>query len=276
MNKEFSDNPKPFYNFTNRAGDQSRTGSLPILTFHDLDDRSSAIFFSPRVFRHGIARLHESGYRTLRLVEAVDCVLQRKPFPDRSVVITFDDGNKSVFEKAFPVLKLYDMSATVFLTVGKNKAPKSTDRLPAIAGGSMLSWEEIMEMHRCGIDFGAHTLTHQDLTRLPLELIEEEIYESKAIIEDMLSSSVNYFAYPYGRYHNLCREIVRKHFDCACSDKLGLLNSSSDLYALERVDAYYLRTERLFDLMLTEFFPWYIKARNIPRQIQRAIKLSFG
>jgi len=162
MNKKSFDNPKPFYNFASRALDQSRIGSLPILTFHDLNDRSSAISFSPRVFHHGIAKLHESGYKTLRLAEIVDYMQEGKPFPNRSFVISLDDGNKSVFDKAFPVLQRYGMSATIFLTVGENKKSRSTDRLPSIAGGSMLSWKEIMEMHCRGIDFGAHTLNHPD------------------------------------------------------------------------------------------------------------------
>jgi hypothetical protein len=48
--------------------------SLPILTFHALDDQPSVTSFSPRLFRRGMARLHENGYRTLSLLEAVDCL----------------------------------------------------------------------------------------------------------------------------------------------------------------------------------------------------------
>jgi hypothetical protein len=85
---------------------------------------------------------------------------------------------------------------------------------------------------------------------------------------------VNCFAYPFGRYDQRSREIVQHHFSCACSDKLGLITRDSDLYALERVDAYYLRTDRLFDIMLMRLFPWYIVARSIPRQIRHAVQFS--
>ena len=128
-------------------------------------------------------------------------------------------------------------------------------------------------MQRWGIDFGSHTLTHPDLTRLPFERVEVEIRDSKTIIEDALSANVNCFAYPHGRYDHRSREIVKKRFACACSDSLGFANTGSDFYALERIEAYYLRTDRLFDLMLTRFFPWYIRACSIPRQIRRAIQL---
>ncbi len=252
----------------------SSTVSLPILTFHAIHDLPSVISFSPKVFRRGMARLHESGYRTLSLLEAADCIRRGKPFPERSFAITFDDGYQSVFDEAFPVLRRYNMTATVFLTVGEKRGAGHDGRLPSLEGRPMLSWNEIREMLGYGIAFGAHTLTHPDLTRLTSEQAEIEIYESKAIIEDELNTPVNCFAYPYGRYDNRRRDIVQQHFACACSDRLGLVTAGSDPYALERVEAYYLRSERLFDIMLTNLFPWYIRARSIPRWIRRSVKLS--
>lgn len=259
------------YNFINRIINFPSTSSLPVLTFHALDSLPSVISFSPRVFRRGIARLYESGYKAIGLLEAVDCLRQGRPFPDYSFVITFDDGYQTVYDEAFPILQEYGMTATVFLTVGEKGISKPADRLPSTEGRSMLSWREIQEMQRWGITFGAHTLTHPDLTRLPYHRVEAEVCNSKVIIEGILSAPVACFAYPYGRYDNQSCEIVRQHFTCACSDKLGLVTGSSDLYALERVDGYYLRTDRLFDVMLTKLFPWYIRARSIPRLLRRAV-----
>lgn len=259
---------------TSRPANLLPTTSLPVLTFHALDDRSSIISFSPQVFRRGIAKLYESGYQTMSLLEALHYLRRRELFPARSFVITFDDGYQSVFDEAFPVLQRYRMSGTVFLTVGEKGALEPADRLPALEGRSMLSWREIREMQSWGMDFGAHTLTHPDLTRLPLERIKAEICDSKKIIEDALSAHVNCFAYPYGLYDRRSREIAQQRFDCACSDRLGLITLDSDPFRLERVDAYYLRTDRLFDMMLTNLFPWYIGARGIVRRIRRAVELK--
>jgi peptidoglycan/xylan/chitin deacetylase (PgdA/CDA1 family) len=245
---------------------------LPILTFHDIDDHRSVISISPGVFRRGIARLHDRGYRTLSLLEVVDCLGRGALFPERSLVITFDDGYQTVYDEAFPVLQRYGLSATVFLTVGEKGTAGPSDRLPSLEGRSMLTWREIREMHRWGIHFGAHTLTHPDLTRLPFDRVEAEVCDSKAIIEDALGAPVACFAYPYGRYDHRSREIAWQYFACACSDRLGLITAGSDPYALERVDAYYLRSDPLFDVMLTRLFPWYIRARRIPRRIRRAFQ----
>jgi peptidoglycan/xylan/chitin deacetylase (PgdA/CDA1 family) len=245
---------------------------LTILTFHTIDGQSSATSFSPQVFQRSMAKLSEKGYRTLSLVQVANCLRRGVPFPDHSLVITFDDGYQSVYDEAFPVLQRYGMSATVFLTVGRKGLRHPTDRLPSLHGRSMLAWREIREMQRWGIDFGAHTLTHPDLSRLSTEQIETEIRESKAIIEEALATPVTCFAYPYGRYEARSHEIARRHFVAACSDSLGLVTATSDPHALERVDAYYLRTDALFDLMLSGLFPWYIGGRSLPRLIRRAIQ----
>lgn len=247
----------------------TRKASVPILIFHSLDERGSVISFSPRAFRHSMAKLHDSGYRTLSLLQVVHHLHNREPFPLRSFVLTFDDGYRTVYDVAFPALQQYGMSATVFLTVGKRKHVASDDRLPPREGRAMLSWRQIREMHRCGMDIGAHTCTHPDLTRLPVERIEVEICSSKAIIEDALGAPVRLFAYPYGRYDARSHEIAARHFACACSDILSLVTQRSDPYALERVDAYYLRPDRLFDLILTDWFSWYVRTRRITRGIKR-------
>lgn len=94
--------------------------------------RLSVISFSPRMFRRGLARPHENGYKTPSLMEAVNFMRQGKSFPDRSFVITFDDGYQTVFDEAFSVLRRYGMSATVFLTVGEKRTPKPSDQLPSL------------------------------------------------------------------------------------------------------------------------------------------------
>ena len=245
--------------------------ALPILAFHALDDRPAVAALPPRVFGRGIARLRERGHRTLGLLEAVDCVRRGTPFPGRTVVVTFDDGYRSVYEEAFPVLQHHGMTATVFLTVGEPGASASGDRLPSLEGRPMLSWTEIREMQHAGITFGAHTLTHPDLTRLPAGLIEIEVRASKATIEDRLGTPVVCFAYPYGRYDRRSHALVRQHFACACSDALGLMSARSDPWALERVDAYYLRTDRRFRVLLTPWFPAYLRMLDVPRRLRRRV-----
>lgn len=249
---------------------------FPVLTFHALDDLPAVISFPPRLFAQGIAFLHECGYRTLTLENLVDCVVRGDPLPQRSLTITFDDGYRSVYEEAFPILRRYGFSATVFLTTGEGAPRSASSRLPSMSDRAMLSWSEIGEMHRHGMDFGAHTLTHPDLTRLSPERMEIEICGSRKIIEDVLGETVSCFAYPYGRYDSRGRRIVRRRFRAACSDKLGLVHGGSDVFAMERVDAYYLRSPGQFRLLPSPALPWYVRGRNLPRQFRRLLRDAAG
>lgn len=180
-----------------RSMKQNNDGQLAAnFTFHALDVRPSVISVSPKVFQNSMTKLFRKGYQMLDLLEATNFLHNRFEFPERSVVITFDDGYFSVYEKAFPVLKKTGMSATVFLTVGRERSLNTTGRLPSLNGRKMLTWREIREMHDRGIQFGAHTLIHPDLTRLPVERVLIEVADSKAIIENALGSEVACFAYP--------------------------------------------------------------------------------
>lgn len=246
--------------------------TLPILTFHALDEMPSAISFRPRLFRDAIQKLRDHGYRTVRLHDAVQTLRAKQALPDRSVVITFDDGYASVAEVAWPVLVEAGITATVFLTVGRSGRASADEPFPSLSGRRMLNWRLVREMHAAGIDFGAHTLTHPDLTRLSPAQAEEEIVRSKEIVQDGIGDVVTCFAYPYGRSASRHRAIAAEHFAGACSDRLGLMNDLSDPWALERVDAYYLRTAGLFDLLFMRWFPWYIRARNVPRELRRGVK----
>lgn len=244
---------------------------LPVLTFHMIDDEPSVLSYSPYLFKRLMEKLNLREYRTMKLTDAVEAASAGKPLPEKTVILTFDDGYGSVFDRAFPVLEEYGMSATVFLTVGDSDAPGPDDSLPSLNGARMLRWREIRDMRDRGIDFGSHTLTHPDLTRLEGAGIEHEIRKSKEIIEDFLGIPVSSFAYPYGRYNEGSMEAVRQYYDCACSDELGLLTQKSRPYAVERVDSYYLRSESLFELLFTGIFPTYVLLRNVPRRIKRSL-----
>lgn len=244
---------------------------LPILTFHSIDDSSSVLSFPPRLFRYALSRLDANGYTSISLMQAVEHIRRQEPFPARSFVITFDDGYQSVFREAFPVLQRYGMTATVFLTVGKPTNGKTSERFPCMSGKTMLSWKEVFAMYVDGITFGAHTLTHPNLTKIKDDAIRSEICDSKQTVEDRLGTRVDCFAYPFGCYNARVRKVVQQFFACGCSDYLDLADMASDVFALQRVDAYYFRGRRLFDLMFSRKLSLYIWTCNLLRSTRRAL-----
>lgn len=244
---------------------------LPILTFHALEEGDSVLSFSPRHFEHLVVQLRDAGWRCFGLREAIALSNHGGGFPPCAFVITFDDGYRSVYGQAFPVLMEYDMTATVFLATGDARPTRGGTQLLSLNGREMLHWAEIREMNERGIAFGAHTLTHPDLRRLPDAEVERELRDSQALIAEALGGEITTMAYPFGRYDARSRAIAAQYFEGACSDRLGLVNARSDVYALERVDAYYLRAAWTRGLMTSKGFPWYLGLRNIPRKLRRSL-----
>jgi peptidoglycan/xylan/chitin deacetylase (PgdA/CDA1 family) len=244
---------------------------LPILTFHAVDDAGDVGAFPPLVFREALARLRRDGFRTLHLTDAAVMLRRGDALPDRAVVLTFDDGYRSVYTDAFPALQEHGMTATVFLAVGAPGQAGAADRLPSLTGRDMLGWREVREMARAGIAFGAHTLTHADLTALPADRIEAEVRGSRAVIEQQLGAPAPGFAYPFGRFDAPSHAVVRRHFDFACSDVFALATHASDPWALERVDMFYFRGPRRVGLVASRWLPLLVRAIATPRAARRLL-----
>lgn len=221
------------------------------------------------MFKFGIELVHSAGYQALNPITILQGLNNRNPHTKPAIALTFDDGYESVYSQAFPIIQRLGMTATVFLTVGNARKFNSDLRLKPQNNRKMLSWREIREMQSHGIEFGAHTLTHPDLTRISTGRAATEIIGSKHRIEDALSTKVSCFAYPFGSYNQNVLEIVKSHFLCACTTKLGLVTSTSDVFTLKRVDMYYLRTKALFRILPNGWFPWFLRAVNVPRSIRQ-------
>ena len=170
---------------------------IPILTYHSIDDSGSVVSTSPQKFREQVGHLSEAGFRVMTVGEVVNCLRNDTPAPERAVSIAFDDGYGNVFTDAYPILQEYGFTATVFLIT--DYCGRHSDwpgNLPTLARRPLLSWSQIKEMRQNGIEFGAHTRTHPDLTLLARPQLVDEISQSKSEIEDRTGSVGTTFAYP--------------------------------------------------------------------------------
>jgi peptidoglycan/xylan/chitin deacetylase (PgdA/CDA1 family) len=104
--------------------------------------------------------------------------------------------------------------------------------------GTMLAWNEIRQMSKAGISFGAHTVTHPVLGGLPLSRLNDEILGSKKTVEDRLQVPVRHFAYPFGKPADFgcdAKSIVQAAgFQTAVTTISGVNGPEQDLLELKR------------------------------------------
>jgi peptidoglycan/xylan/chitin deacetylase (PgdA/CDA1 family) len=247
------------------------SGTLAVLTYHSLDDSGSVLSTSPRLFATQMRLLQEQQVSVIPLA-AVECIWRGDTPPRRAVAITFDDGFHSVYEHALPVLRQYHFPATVFLVADYCGRTNAWPSQPShILQRPLLSWSAIKEMTAASIRFGSHTRTHPDLTRVTERQVSEEVLGSKGAIEDAVGEPVDAFAYPYGIVSDPVKCLVQKHFSLACATTLDFVTATSDRFALERLDMYYLRHPLFLRRLFSPEMPAYVRSRRVIRAFRRRL-----
>jgi peptidoglycan/xylan/chitin deacetylase (PgdA/CDA1 family) len=185
----------------------------PFIFYHKIDvppsdARIRGGYTPAKRFARQMAFLKKEGCVFYTATEMIEQYLERGAFPDNGIAITFDDGWKDNYENAFPILRKFEIKATIFLIsscVGQVSLKAQSEGESAHAH---LSQSEIVEMSRFGIEFGSHTLNHKLLHQIPLDDIKTEVEESKRQIEILLDKPCTVFAYPGGHLNEMARQAV--------------------------------------------------------------------
>ena len=192
------------------------TAELPILVYHRVapGGGSAPYRVSPESFEEHLCYLRDAGFRGVELEEWGAASSARRPLPGRAVAITFDDGYQDFADHAWPLLRRYGFTATVFLVVGEVGA---TSRWDAAAGWPLMSWDTIGRLQSSGVSFGAHSVTHRPLTTLPADEVVREAAGARAALSERLGAPPRAFAYPFGDSDEAVEHLVG-----ACGYTFGL------------------------------------------------------
>lgn len=170
---------------------------------------------APADFEAQMKQLKDSGITVISMQDFLAWKRGEKNIPPRCAIITFDDGWKSQYEVAWPILKNYGYPLTMFIyTEGV--------RGGHFGGGEAMTWEQLADMRDAGVDIQAHSKTHQDL-RKPYDKVakkklsppeyeqwlQDEIVGSKQLLEQRLGIKVNCFAVPYGFYNQHIKDVCK-------------------------------------------------------------------
>src|SRR5438105_1984345 len=202
-----------------------QTAQTIIYCYHRLVDkvRYPGTEITPAVFEQQMKMLKDRGITVIGMQDLLAWRRGEKNIPPRCAVITFDDGWKSQYEVAWPMLKKLGYPMTMFIyTEGVAGA--------SLGGGQAVTWEMLGDMRDNGIDIEAHSATHQDLreghtimvmepdhkrTKKKLtgaeyeQWLQNEVVGCKTLLEQRLAIKVNCFAVPFGNYNDHVKEMAR-------------------------------------------------------------------
>ncbi len=168
--------------------------TVPILCYHRFGNHGDRLEVTAGQFREQLNYLKAHGYRVIPMVDLLGFLRGEQALPKRAVVLTIDDGHRSFYQVAYPLLKEFGYPATLFVY---------SDYLNN--GG--LRWQELEEMVDSGlITVQPHSETHVNLTRrLAVESdaryrrrLRNEVNRPKALLQERLKRRVDFYAYPYG------------------------------------------------------------------------------
>jgi peptidoglycan/xylan/chitin deacetylase (PgdA/CDA1 family) len=207
-----------------------------ILCYHRINPwyKNDALTVKPEEFKKQINYLISKKFEFVHLEQYIS-------FPNsvqkRKIVITFDDGFEDNFLFAYEILKNLSIPFIIFLTVNFIGTENLLPRYKNKKKDRFLTWNEIIEMSKNGVEIGSHSLTHPALTELKKEDMEKEIINSKKIIEDRISKEVKFFSYPYGVYNKEVIEVVKKAgYEGALVNRKKIMKITQ--YTIPRVGIY--------------------------------------
>ncbi len=206
---------------------------ITILSYHHIKDEKNCRGTTVCVhdFRDQMEFLVENGYPIISLQTFTRHFQNGERLPPNAVVITFDDGWKSTYDYAFPILVEYGLPATVFVY---------TDFVSAPAG---LTWDQLKEMEAGGIfEVQSHSRTHSNLPKIlatldkekKTEFLEREISSPNKILKRNMGGQPYAFAYPYGAVNNDVAKVVDQNLKIGLTVNRGANPMYADRLKLRR------------------------------------------
>ncbi|MDM8556411.1 polysaccharide deacetylase family protein [Desulfococcaceae bacterium HSG7] len=184
--------------------------TVPVLSYHRFtrDKKSkNRMVVTQAAFEAQMNYLKDGGYTVVTLSQFYAFLDFEDQIPEKSVVITIDDGFRSAFDIAYPILKKFNYPATFFLYTG------------VVGSKNAMTWKQIQELKQSGFDIQSQTRTHRDMSKLLkgenfksyISRLEKEITWAQRNIRDKITITPVFMAYPYGKWNHLVIALLKKH-----------------------------------------------------------------
>lgn len=200
--------------------------TVPILMFHyvrTVDENKDVLGYNlsidPEIFDKELAWLKENGYKTIPTES-----LKNGSVPEKSIVLSFDDGYEDFFINALPLLEKYGFTASIALITERIGQP------------GYLSDDQIRNLTQKKFELMSHTESHPDLTAISLEKARKEILGSKEFLENSFGVGVSALVYPSGRHNKEIEKIVEEAgYKFAFTTNPGKADLRNNILELKRI-----------------------------------------
>jgi peptidoglycan/xylan/chitin deacetylase (PgdA/CDA1 family) len=205
-----------------------------ILLYHHVSNSTPKVTsVSPYIFRQHMQYLADN-HKVLPLKHVIEALQNNQPLPDKTAVITFDDGYDNIYDNAHPILKEFAFPYTVFVN-------------PPLIGkvNHQLNWQQVKRMATEKASFANHGKQHNHLLSKNIKGSHQNwlsrtmqyIEDAEKILEEKIGYSLKYFAYPYGEFDKQLKMQLSTEGYIGFSQHSGAIASHSDFSALPRFPA---------------------------------------
>ncbi len=172
-----------------------QASSVTILGYHRFEDPAKdPLAITPAMFREQLQAIKDAGITVISMEDFLAWRRGEKEIPEKSAVITIDDGYNCTYHKAWPILTEFGYPFTFYVYTNYISA-----------GGRSITWEQLEELKNAGVHIGSHSISHDNMARprhakgVPYDTwLWDELKKSKDTIEEKLGIPITTFAYPYG------------------------------------------------------------------------------
>ena len=236
---------------------------FPILEYHMVTEPprpgAEPYVVPPEEFAAQLDYLAAEGYTTITPQDYARARKGKQELPEKPIILSFDDGYEDNYRVILPMLKERGMKAVFYVVTNDIGLP------------GYMTWDNLFDMERRGMEIGSHTANHIPLTELPPEKQRDELRLSKLMLEWKGLKTIYSFSYPNGAYDaGVVAMLQEEEYLTAVTGEAGLNTTETNPYLLHRVNIPPPR------LGLTEFRLRLMKADVAARFHARISELPAG
>ena len=202
---------------------------FPILEYHMVTEPpppgAETYVVQPEEFAAQLDYLAAEGYTTITPQDYARARKGKQELPEKPVILSFDDGYEDNYRVILPMLEERGMKAVFYVVTNDIGLP------------GYMTWDNLFDMERHGMEIGSHTANHIPLTTLPSEKQREELRLSKLMLEWKGLKTIYSFSYPTGAYDaGVVAMLAEEDYLTAVTGEAGLNNVETNPYLLHRVN----------------------------------------